>query len=640
MNRSALIVSSIALLITYGISVNADTVKGRTMVEPSMQRIQFDKIKFDGWLDDYLKNVSDNWLMAAPDANPAMLQMFKDRDRQPYRALLPWSGEFAGKYLTGAVQVYRLTHDSELKDYIKDFVAEMVSCQDVDGYLGPFPKESHLTGRAANCDWTWDAWGHYHAMMGLLLWNEETGDKKALDTAKRIADLFCTKFLNAEPGKRLVDTGSTEMNLAPIHTLCILYRKTGEEKYLTMAKQIADEFAADASGTPLAGDYIRTALEGKEYFQTPKPRWESLHPIMGIAELYWITGDDKYRQAFEHIWWSIVKLDRHNNGGFSSGEQAQGNPYNQGAIETCCTIAWMATGVEMLKLTGNSIVADEIELSTLNSVVGMHSPTGRWVTYNTPMDGVRKASAHDIVFQAREGSPELNCCSVNGARGFGMISDWAVMQDGNGIVVNYYGPSTMTVNLPSGNALTLKQKTGYPVDGNINIKVSPKKDEAFTLKLRIPYWSANTSVKVNGSAVDGVKAGEYLSIDRAWKSGDEIEIDLDMSLHYWVGEKESEGKTSIYRGPVLLTYDRRYNDMDPDQIPTLDASKMDGKTIKFKGRVAPILLMEFDTVDGRKVRLCDFGTAGHAGTPYISWLKVENAPKAEFSKQNPLRSTR
>ena len=43
--------------------------------------------------------------------------------------------------------------------------------------------------------------------------------------------------------------------------------------------------------------------------------------------------------------------------------------------------------VEMLEMTGDSIVADELELSTLNSAIGMFSPTGRWSTYNTPMDG-------------------------------------------------------------------------------------------------------------------------------------------------------------------------------------------------------------------------------------------------------------
>ena len=41
------------------------------------------------------------------------------------------------------------------------------------------------------------------------------------------------------------------------------------------------------------------------------------------------------------------------------------------------------------------------------------------------MDGVREASAHTIVFQARAGTPELNCCSVNGPRVLGMLGEWA-----------------------------------------------------------------------------------------------------------------------------------------------------------------------------------------------------------------------
>ena len=142
------------------------------------------------------------------------------------------------------------------------------------------------------------------------------------------------------------------MHQAPIHSLCLLYEHTGNPRYLNLAKKIRDEFAAtDAAGKPLAGDYLNGALAGKEFYELPKPRWESLYPIMGLAELYVITGDEKYRQAVEHFWWSIVKSDRHNNGGFSSGEKAVGNPYDKGAIETCCTIAWIALSVEMLRLT-------------------------------------------------------------------------------------------------------------------------------------------------------------------------------------------------------------------------------------------------------------------------------------------------
>ena len=382
-----------------------------------------------------------------PAANPAMLDMFRDRDRYPLRDMVPWAGEFAGKYLTSSVQILRLTGESDLRRHLGRFASELASLQAEDGYLGPWPRAFRLTGKAPNRRGmrTWDAWGHYHAMLGLLLWHEESGSGQALECARGIGDLVCGKFLGRKGrGRRLVDTGSSEMNLAVIHSLCLLYRKIPEQRYLDMALQIAGEFGAKGPDGP-AGDYLRTALAGEEFYATPKPRWESLHPIMGMAELYWLTGEVDYRTAFEHIWWSIVKLDRHNNGGFTSGEKAQGNPYHRAAIETCCTVAWLAMSVEMLRMTGSSVVADEIELATLNSGFGLHSRSGRWVTYNTPMDGVRNASAHDIVFQARAGSPELNCCSVNGPRALGMIGDWALMRERGGLVLNWYGPGSMTV---------------------------------------------------------------------------------------------------------------------------------------------------------------------------------------------------
>jgi len=608
---------------------------------PTCNRFPGAKFRIEGRVRDYLTGVSEQWLKVAPLSNPAILEMFRDRDRRPLREMVPWAGEFAGKYLTSAVQIWRVTGDESLKKFIADFVARLVALQAEDGYLGPWPKESRLTGRAPNIGEkggeTWDAWGHYHVMLGLLLWHEDTGDAAALACARRIGDLFFEKFQTT----RLVDIGSTEMNLAPIHSLCLLYRRTGEERYLKLALKICDEFAAtNVEGKPLAGDYLNAALAEKEFFQMPKPRWESLHPIMGLVELFRITGDEKYRRAFEHIWWSIVKLDRHNNGGFSSGEQAQGNPYHQGAIETCCTIAWIALSVEMLRLTANSIVADELELSTLNSVLGLHSPTGRWVTYNTPMDGTRKASAHDIVFQARAGSPELNCCSVNGARGVGMISDWALMSSTDGLVLNWYGPSTMTARLRSGNTLTLEQQTDYPRENRVVLKLTPVKPEQFALKLRIPHWSRSTRVKVNGQPVGGVSSGSYLTLSRRWKRGDVVDIEFGFSLHFWAGERECANKVSIYRGPILLTYDRRFNEMDPDQVPALDAAVLDGKMAATADWLPPIVLLEFVATDGRPVRLCDYATAGAGGSPYRSWLEVKGVKKTEFSRTNPLRSDR
>ena len=316
--------------------------------------------------------------------------------------------------------------------------------------------------------------------------------------------------------------------------------------------------------------------------------------------------------------------------------------------------------IEMLRLTGESVVADEIELSTLNSGLGMHSRTGRWATYSTPSDGLRFASAHHIVFQARAGSPELNCCSVNAPRGLGMLAEWAVMRSADGLCVNYYGPGSFTVALPDGPAVQIEQQTDYPASGRVRLAVRPDRPVDVVLSLRVPHWSARTRAAVNGERVRNVRAGDYLAIERRWRCGDEVTLDLDMSLHFWRGERECRGMTSVYRGPVLLAYDLRHNrdlparmagpyGADPREprvglstpVPRFDARTLRLRRSRRKGWLAPLLL--FETVDarGRRARLCDFASAGETGTPYRSWLPVVHAPRRRaFSRLNPLRSAR
>jgi hypothetical protein len=586
---------------------------------PKLERAAEATFDLGGVMQEYLRAVTAEWLLKMPDANPAVLDMFADRDKEPYRKLLPWSGEFAGKYLTGAVQVWRLTRDPALKEYLAKFVARLVRLQDADGYLGPFPKEFRLAGKAPNADGlTWDVWGHYHIMLGLLSWNEETGDPAALEAAARIGDLMCRRF--SGPDKRIVDTcagGSTEMNHAALHGLTLLYRKKPSPEYLALARRIIDEFPAKAPDGSPAGDYLRSALAGKEFFQCPKPRWESLHAIMGLAELYRITGEDDCRRAFEHHWWSIVKLDRHNTGGFSSGEQAQGNPYHRGAIETCCTIAWMAMSVEMLRLTGDSVVADELELSTFNGAMGCQSRTGKWCTYNTPMDGRRVPGTIEIAFQKRPGSEQVNCCSANAPRGLGLASEWALMTDAQGLVLNWYGPSTMTARWRD-SRMTLREQTDYPRDGKVLIEVTPERPAAMVLKLRVPHWSAATAVRINGAPVPGVKPGTYLSLDRRWSPGDKVEMDLDMSPHVWAGERECAGLASIYRGPILLAARLAAPAMvfSPEwrQYGRLWATDRPGATVEhtFEGAGVQWVGRRFDdagrsrvTIDGREVAVVD-----------------------------------
>jgi hypothetical protein len=753
------------------------------IAHPAQEAIEWASGSLGGEVGRRLNAVIDQWILPTPSANPSLLEMFRERDRYPRRQMREWTGEFAGKYITHAVQIYAITRTPSLEAHLRRFIHEFIALQDDDGYLGPWPREYRLgvNGPAPTGGTIWDLWGHYHAILGLLEWYDLMHDDAALACACRIGDLLCNTFLGT--GRRVHEVGAYEMNMAPYHGLLLLFARTGVDRYLDMAKEIERDFE-----TPPAGDYIRASLQSQKFHETPLPRWESLHPIQGIAERYFLSGDDAYRRAFSQLWWSMLEGDRHNNGGFSSGEQATGNPYDTGAIETCCTVAWTAMTVDMLRMTGNSIVADELELTLFNSGLGLISPSGRWVTYDTPMEGRRAASAHSIVFQARPAGSELNCCSVNGPRMLGMIGEWATTVGEGGVFVNYYGPCDLSFNLPSGNRCALGQETDYPRDPGVTIRVNPSVDEEFALSLRIPHWSQMTTVTVNGNPVDGVKSGSYLKLTRTWQNGDIIEIQFDFRLHYWAhgsgyeyadwvadwhvfgptssdssapsdqvqpslivhskrgelnlgalpqspgsdkitycvttvesdsnailpirfsspsrvritvngnvafdgiargldgdvsirrvcaelplsagrnsialgiydanprsafavtigrgqpkpmnGIRSSDPLASIYRGPILLAFDHRYNGNDVEHIPTFDATHLAVMKVETDIAFGPWLLLEGFAENGQPIHFCDFASAGMTGNPYRTWFNVRGAKEADFAASSPLRTTR
>ncbi len=573
------------------------------------------RFQLEGFVGRRVQANVDRWLTVAPKNNPGLLEMFARRDSGPQPNLVPWAGEFVGKYLISGVQAMRMSEDPKLKETLQGVVSRLLDLQAEDGYLGPWPKRERLRGH-------WDLWGHYHVMLGLMLWHEHTGDSRAAAAAGRIADVVCDTCLDTD--FRVADAGSPEMNMGIIHGMARIYRRTGRRRYLRMAREVLKDFRR-------AGDYYRTGLAGKEFHRTPKPRWESLHSLQGMVELYRVTGDESFRRAFLHHRASIRRFDRRNTGGFSSGEQATGNPYLNNAIETCCVVAWQAVMIDALRLTGDSTIADDLELTTLNAMLGAQHPSGAWCTYDTPMDGRRIPSHVKIRFQARSDTPHLNCCSVNGPRGYGTISEWGLMRSKKALVLNYYGPMQATVPLPDGTPVTIRQQTDYPVGDTVRLTIQPARAKQFTLALRIPGWSTQTEVSVGGEPVAGVEPGRYLELTRRWQPGEQIMLKLGMRVRHEPGDLQQYGKVSLYRGPILLALDDRFHSGQP---PTIDPAKLsaaepiavEGEIARAAGRYKPWLMVRVPTQTDGTVPLIDFASAGATtveGKPlssYVSWL--------------------
>jgi DUF1680 family protein len=575
----------------------------------ALQSLPAARFQFSGVVGERIAGNIEGWLLAAPRTNPGMLEMFRVRDRQPTPQLVPWAGEFAGKYLLSCVAALRQSEREDLHKHTAAFVAELIATQAEDGYLGPFPKDRRLLGE-------WDLWGHYHIMQGLLEWMVYACDPAPIDCVRRAADLICSTYLDGT--RRVFDAGSQEMNMAISHVMAELHRRTGEPRYLELVRQIEKDWER-------AGDYLRTGVDGVPFYKTPKPRWESLHDLQTLVELWRITGEAKYRDAFISHWRTIREFDIRNSGAFSGGEQATGNSYAPTPIETCCTVAWMALSVDMLRLTGDIAAAEELERATFNGALGSQHPGGRWWTYNTPMDGDRKSSAHDIVFQARAGTPELNCCSVNGPRTPGMLADWAVMRDEAGLVINTHAP--VSAKLPGD--VTVVCESRYPMDGRITWRITAP--EKLRVKFRIPSWAVGATAAVAGSPLE-VKPGSYCEVERTWTAADNVVFEFPMKLRSVDGQREQAGRISVYRGPLLLAWDQRDNDHDEFRVPRLTPELLQTATRTEPSdagltAVAPWILLEIP-VSGKTVRLRDFATAGMNGTRYRSWLRGGSAAPA------------
>ena len=155
----------------------------------------------------------------------------------------------------------------------------------------------------------------------------------------------------------------------------------------------------------------------------------------------------------------------------------------------------------MLKLTGEAKYADVMELALYNSVLSGISLDGKNFLYTNPL-----AFSDDLPFQQRWSKDRVpyirksNCCPPNVVRTVAEVSNYAYSISDKGVWFNLYGGNTLSTKLKNGSGVKLAQETNYPWDGQVKVKVEEVPDEAFSMFMRIPGWSKDAKVLVNGKA--------------------------------------------------------------------------------------------------------------------------------------------
>jgi DUF1680 family protein len=538
---------------------------------------------------------------------------------------LYWYGEFVGKLLTGMAYSYRVEPNEDLLNSALEIIADLKEAQGADGYLGTYVGGSRYSISTVN----WDIWNQYHIISGLLEWYKLTNNEDALDIAKKCIDCIYETFKD----RSYIVAGGFETNRAIAHGYTQMYKITGDIKYLNEAERIiVEDCKADPTG------WYQAALKKFHFYQSNNSRWELLHMMMALGVLYEETGNQEYYDVMSYIWKDIAKTDIHNTGGFTTNEGAHGSPYMEGVVETCCTIAWLAFTNEYYRYSKSVYVADEFERSYMNGLLGSLLDNDKYCTYNTTPDGVqgesgsydgrRVPSQQDISFQYNVNSPDMNCCQANLARGLGQLSQWALLTEGDKLYLNYYGTSNILTKV-DGKDVIISQKTSYPLDGAIELKVSGLAEPTkFKLLLRVPTWAYGSTAVIDGERVI-LKEGTYYEVERTWENGDSIQLDIELSYHFWKGEQVQEEFASVYYGPILLTLDEYYAP-GYNQKTVFDAEDFENAEITSGALSGSLMYFDIPTTEG-VIRLVDYSSAGkyngmsHPST-YWSWLTVKHVP--------------
>ena len=492
-------------------------------------------------------------------------------------------GEMWGKAVRSGCLFYRYTQDPELKQILQATVADLLSTRRENGSISCSPVEKQPDGPGG------DLWERKYVLLGLdEYYRDVEQDPKVLKAMMDEADSILAQTGPA-PKVPIVDQGWSPNHIESstvLEPILRLYRTTGEARYLEFARYIV-EVEGGAKGYKIIEDAYNNTVPEQIGGVYPKA-YEMMSLFEGVAEYYRATGNDHWKQAVMNLYHNIIarEITIIGNAGADQpyhpdvyGEAwdntalEQTNPDIKRMMETCSGVTWLKLCSHVLRLTGDSGAVDMIEKYAYNGLLGAMKPAGDGFSYVNLLNGVK---TNPEGWGATVNAVKVTCCNLNGPMGLAYLPYVAVLQSAEGPVINLYNAGTVTAKTPGGKNVRLELETDYPRTGSVVVKVVPERLETFAVLLRIPAWSRETTLKVNGEAV-AVKAGQYAALNRAWSAGDTITLTLDMRCRVMDAphgsNRAGDNMQALVRGPIVLA---REEESDPDYDKPVSIVSKDG----------------------------------------------------------------
>jgi len=564
-----------------------------------------------------------------------------DKKAPPY----PFDDTDLYKVIEGASYVLNVQPDPKLDAYVDGMIAKIAAAQEPDGYIYTTrtidPENPHRwAGKQRWVNERNDSHELYnlgHLFEAAAAHYQATGKKNLLNVATKSADLLVATF---GPGKRTTWPGHqiTEMALVK------LYRVTGKESYLALAKFLIDErgpgtVPAGETVNPRGLDYNQAQLRVIDQAEPVGHAVRAMYMYAGMADVAALEDDAKIKAAGDRIWDNLVQSKLYLTGGIGAagGHEGFGDPYdlpNMSAYnETCASVGMDYWNHRQFLLHGDAKYIDIMERTLYNGLISGVSLKGDTFFYPNPLESNGQ--------HARQEWFGVACCPGNITRFMASVPGYIYAKrearvagrDTAALYVNLYAGGSAEVDL-AGGKIAVTQDTRYPWDGAVKIRLTPDKARAFTVNVRIPGWAreqpvpgdlyrfldkaaAAPRIAVNGKPVPLAITDGYVAITRTWNAGDAINLDLPMPVRRIVAHDKvaaDRDRVALQRGPIV--YAAEWPDNPNGKVRNIVLPDANALTAEFRAD----LLNGVDVIKGRAFGLSydEKGTVQKADQPFVA----------------------
>ena len=509
---------------------NVNYVSNRAPMMPQQFiKLPTGSIKPDGWLLTQLQLQKDG-LNGHLGEISAWLQK---EDNAWLKAGGKWGWEEVPYWLRGYAGVAYLFEDKAMLDEAKIWIESILKSQRENGNFGP----------SAETKGTQDFWPNMIALWILQSYHEYTGDARVID--------FMTRYFHFQltvPDELFMRKSWQHYRGGDnLWSVAWLYNRTGDAKLLELADKIHRNTANWTKATEL-------------------PTWHNVNVAQGCREpatYYLFTGDSNMMKASYNVQ-SLVRrsFGQVPGGMFGADENARIGFFDpRQGTETCGFAEQMASDEIMMLITGDPYWAENCEDIAFNSYPAAFMPDYKSLRYITSPNMVMSDSENHKPGIDNAG-PFLamnpfssRCCQHNHGFAWPYYAEHLILATpDNGAAAVLFNACEAQMKVADGKEIVIKEMTDYPFDTQISFTVETNEETVkFPFYIRIPSWTRNASLKINGKATAvNTESGNYLCIHREWKNGDKVEVNYPMEISYrtWQVNKNS---VSVDYGPLTLS---------------------------------------------------------------------------------------